>query len=70
VNEMDKKDKFRERTPIAQWPELDRRMAIIARMTSDPPPIQQQDNVPQMLEELDTLSLYSENQTERKLPIG
>jgi hypothetical protein len=68
---MDKKDKFRERTPIAQWPELERRMAIIARMTSDPPPsIQQHDDVPLMLEEVDTLSLYSENPTERDLPIG
>lgn len=30
-------EKFRERLPITQWPELERKMGIIARMTSDPP---------------------------------
>lgn len=28
---------FKERTRVADWPELERQMAIIARMTSDPP---------------------------------
>jgi hypothetical protein len=28
---------FREIRRVADWPELERRMAIIARMTSDPP---------------------------------
>lgn len=28
---------FGERRRVADWPELERRMAIIARMTSDPP---------------------------------
>lgn len=31
------KDRLRERRRLADWPELDRKMAIIARMTSDPP---------------------------------
>ncbi|MFX1559034.1 MAG: hypothetical protein ACFFBL_00425 [Promethearchaeota archaeon] len=31
------KEELRERLPIAEWPELDRRIAIISRMTSDPP---------------------------------
>ena len=25
--------------PITQWPEIERKMGIIARMTSDPPPL-------------------------------
>ncbi|MFW9789188.1 MAG: hypothetical protein ACFFE2_15975 [Candidatus Thorarchaeota archaeon] len=32
------KEEFRERLPIAEWPELDRKIAIISRMTSDPQP--------------------------------
>ncbi len=31
------KKELRERLPIAEWPELDRKIAIISRMTSDPP---------------------------------
>ena len=34
---QDEKDRLRERRRLADWPELDRKMAIIARMTSDPP---------------------------------
>lgn len=30
-------EKQRERLPIIEWPDLERRMAIMARMTSDPP---------------------------------
>jgi hypothetical protein len=32
---MNKKNEYRERIRIAQWPELERKMGIIARMTSD-----------------------------------
>ncbi|TFG30134.1 hypothetical protein EU528_08695 [Candidatus Thorarchaeota archaeon] len=35
---MKRKRKNIERIPIAEWPELERRMGIISRMTSDPPP--------------------------------
>jgi hypothetical protein len=35
VKEME--EKFRERLPITEWPELERKMGIISRMTSDPP---------------------------------
>jgi hypothetical protein len=31
------KKEYRERLPITDWPELDRKIAIISRMTSDPP---------------------------------
>jgi hypothetical protein len=31
-------EKFRERLPITEWPDLERKMGIISRMTSDPPP--------------------------------
>jgi hypothetical protein len=30
-------EKFRERLPITEWPDLERKMGIISRMTSDPP---------------------------------
>ena len=30
-------EKLRERLPIIEWPDQERRMAIMARMTSDPP---------------------------------
>jgi len=32
---MDKENKRRERIPIREWPEEERKMAIIARMTAD-----------------------------------
>ncbi|MFW9849681.1 MAG: hypothetical protein ACFFF4_11090 [Candidatus Thorarchaeota archaeon] len=32
---MKKRINVRERTPIIEWPEEERRMAIIARMTAD-----------------------------------
>jgi hypothetical protein len=70
VYQMDKKDKYRERIPIAQWPELDRKMAIIARMTSDPPINERQDEVLSGIEEMDTLSLFSGDLTEKDVPIG
>ncbi|MFW9974562.1 MAG: hypothetical protein ACFFDQ_04820 [Candidatus Thorarchaeota archaeon] len=31
------KEKLRERLPIIEWPDIERRMAIISRMTSEPP---------------------------------
>lgn len=31
------KEKLRERIPIIEWPDIERRMAIISRMTSEPP---------------------------------
>ena len=30
-------EKLREMPPIIEWPDQERRMAIMARMTSDPP---------------------------------
>jgi hypothetical protein len=35
VREME--EKLRERLPITEWPEIERKMGIISRMTSDPP---------------------------------
>jgi hypothetical protein len=67
VYEMERKDAFRERLPIAQWPELERKMAIIARMTSDPPPATQQRNVQSILDETDTLSPFSDSPTEEDI---
>jgi hypothetical protein len=68
---MDKKSKYRERIPIAQWPELERKMAIVARMTSDPPPmIKQEEKTPLGLDEVDALTLFSESPTEKDVPIG
>ncbi len=50
------KEKMRERLPIIEWPDLERRMAIISRMTSEPPR-----RVPEeeTTEKSDVVSLYS-----------
>jgi len=47
---MEKKNEYRVNLPIAKWPELDRKMAIIARMTSDPPAIRLQKDAPELQE--------------------
>ena len=69
---MNRKDKYRERLPIAEWPEVERKMAIIARMTSDPPPQERQEQLLELQDEADTLSPFSgeSTQNERNTQIG
>ena len=50
------KDLIERRIHIADWPDLERKMGVIARMTSDPPLLQ-------MNEKMDTPSLQSEMET-------
>ncbi len=35
---MCEKEVLRSPLPIIEWPEIERRMAIMTRMTADPPP--------------------------------
>jgi len=57
--------KLRERIPIAEWPDLERRMAIISRMTSDPPIKQLEDDVPVEMENISLHSRLSDSQIKR-----
>lgn len=73
VNKMDEKEEFRERVPIAQWPELERKMGIISQMTSDPPLTSQQEMEPSAIpDEFESVSLSSEEsaKNERNIPLG
>lgn len=68
---MNRKNKYRERLPIAEWPEVERKMAIIARMTSEPPLIQPEKDRIQLQDEVNALSQYSDGakQKERNIII-
>jgi hypothetical protein len=59
------KEYIEKRIPIVEWPDLERKMGVIARMTSEPPHLQ-------MNEEMETISPQSENknQRERNLSMG
>lgn len=50
------KEKLRERLPIIEWPDLERRMAIISRMTSEPPRRVREEET---TERTDVAALYS-----------
>jgi len=69
---MNRKDKYRERLPINEWPDIERKMAIIARMTSDPPPLKLKTEVPYLQEESDVVTYFSDGsvQSGRSTPIG
>lgn len=60
---MNKKNEYRERLPIMEWPELERKMGIIARMTSDPPPKQLNEELPELPETTDIFLVFSEKPT-------
>jgi hypothetical protein len=59
-------ERLRERLPISQWPDLERRMAIMSRMTSDPPlePIQEDNS--ELIERVEHPLPYSEDSAEIK----
>ena len=63
------KEKLRERLPIIEWPDLERRMAIISRMTSDPPIEQPKEEIPQETERADISTPYSGDSSEIKRKI-
>ncbi len=57
---MEKEKEYVEkRIQIADWPDLERKMGVIARMTSEPPLLQ-------INEEMDTISLQSRNENHRE----
>ncbi len=63
------KEKLRERLPIIEWPDLERRMAIISRMTSEPPAKTPKREIPKVVERTDIPSPYSgdSSEIERKI---
>ncbi|MBN2230688.1 MAG: hypothetical protein JW779_13955 [Candidatus Thorarchaeota archaeon] len=67
---MNRKNEYEERLPIAEWPEIERKMAIIARMTSDPPLVRTQEDIPELQENAKILSSLTDKtvQGERNLP--
>jgi hypothetical protein len=67
---MDEKNEYGERLPIMQWPELERKIGIIARMTSDPPPKQRQNKTLEQSEEIVPLLAFSENLAQREREIS
>lgn len=67
---MNEKNEYRERLPIMEWPELERKMGIIARMTSDPPPIQRQKKSIEHPEKIDPLLTFLENLALREREIS
>ncbi|MDH4212397.1 MAG: hypothetical protein OEV85_00595 [Candidatus Thorarchaeota archaeon] len=69
---MNKKNEYRERLPIAKWPELERKMGIIARMTSDPPLKKLQKDTPELPETTDVFLTFlkSLTQSEKKISQG
>ena len=70
---MEKKKEYVERIPIMEWPELDRKMAIVTRMTRDPPLKQQQKGkIPESEEDMDTLypSFKNSIKRNRNIPAG
>ncbi|MFW9812356.1 MAG: hypothetical protein ACFFF9_07845 [Candidatus Thorarchaeota archaeon] len=54
------KELIERRIHIVDWPDLERKMGVIARMTSDPPLLQ-------MNGKMDTTSLQSEMETQRRI---
>jgi len=67
---MKRKNEYRERLPIMEWPELERKMGIIARMTSDPPPIQKQKVNLEQPEIIDSILTFPENLAQREREIS
>nr|KXH71746.1 MAG: hypothetical protein AM325_02610 [Candidatus Thorarchaeota archaeon SMTZ1-45] len=63
------KEKLRERLPIIEWPDIERRMAIISRMTSEPPAKTQKKESPELVERTDIPSPFSgeSSEIERKI---
>jgi hypothetical protein len=59
-------ERLRERLPISQWPDLERRMAIMSRMTSDPPPKLIQEDNSELIERVELVLPYSEDSEEIK----
>jgi hypothetical protein len=58
-NGMEKEKEYVEkRIPIVEWPDLERRMGVIARMTSEPRPLRTN-------EDMDSISLQSENENRK-----
>jgi hypothetical protein len=49
------KEYIEKRIKIAEWPDLERKMGVIARMTSEPPLLQ-------MDKEMDTIALHSKSE--------
>lgn len=60
------KEKLRERLPIIEWPDIERRMAIISRMTSEPP---RRVSPKETAERIDIAVLYSGDSPEIKSEI-
>ncbi|PNX50725.1 MAG: hypothetical protein BV458_12705 [Thermoplasmata archaeon M9B2D] len=67
---MNKKNEYRERLPIVEWPELERKMGIIARMTSDPPFIQKQSEPLEQQKVIDPLLVFTRNFVQREREIS
>jgi hypothetical protein len=58
-------EKLRERVPIAEWPDLERKMAIISRMSSDPPIKKLENDIPVEMENISLHSKLSDSKIKR-----